>query len=363
MAFAIPSLDDVLERTRQAFKTNLPSADAYAWPSSIYVAAKVIAARVWEAFHRLEFIKDQAFILTATGTYLDRHAQQLGLSRNPAVAAEGDATGTSGTSGTVLPVGTLLINSLGYSYELQTAQTVAADGSVTLDLVSVETGVEYNLEAGTSLTFATAIAGAPTSVVVSSAAPVSGGAAEEEDEDLRIRLLQRIQNPPHTGTATDYERWTLEVPGVTRAWVGKNAFGAGTVGIWFAMDDTYANGIPTAADVATVQAYIDTLAPITANPVVFQAIADPLRIEITGLYPYSTTIAAKVRSEIESMIKEKASISTNGDTFYFRRSWIWQAVSNATGEEYHTVALPIEDFAVPVGYINTYEEAFVSITA
>ena len=73
MAWAIPSLADIAERTRTAFQTHLPAANLNVWPSAAAVSAKVIAARIFELFHRQDYVARQAFPLTASGEYLERH--------------------------------------------------------------------------------------------------------------------------------------------------------------------------------------------------------------------------------------------------------------------------------------------------
>ena len=46
---------------------------------------------------------------------------------------------------------------------------------------------------------------------------------------------------------------------------------------------------------------------------------------------------------------------------FIRVAWIWQAISNATGERYHTVALPHEDYEAPAGSIAVYDETYISM--
>ncbi len=45
---------------------------------------------------------------------------------------------------------------------------------------------------------------------------VASGADIEDDDDFRERVLEAYQNPPQGGNRTDYQRWALAVPGVTR---------------------------------------------------------------------------------------------------------------------------------------------------
>ena len=80
---------------------------------------------------------------------------------------------------------------------------------------------------------------------------MTGGTDTETDEQLRARILQRIQNPPMGGSAADYVAWALAVPGVTRAWAAPEQ-GIGTITVRFLMDDLRADddGWPTPADVA-----------------------------------------------------------------------------------------------------------------
>ncbi|MBI4800443.1 MAG: baseplate J/gp47 family protein, partial [Desulfarculus sp.] len=88
-------------------------------------------------------------------------------------------------------------------------------------------------------------------------AGLTGGADQEADAALLARLLYRIQTPPQGGAGSDYIRWALEVPGVTRAYVYPRRLGAGSVGLTVLMDDAAYGPIPSAEDVARVQAYID----------------------------------------------------------------------------------------------------------
>ena len=65
---------------------------------------------------------------------------------------------------------------------------------------------------------------------------VTGGTDAETDDQLRARILHRIQNPPMGGAQADYVTWALAVPGVTRAWAASEQ-GIGTMTVRFLMDD------------------------------------------------------------------------------------------------------------------------------
>ena len=62
--------------------------------SDIDIRMKVLAGEIFENEVNLDFIKRQIFASTAAGSYLDKHAEDRGLSRNGAVKARGEVTFT-----------------------------------------------------------------------------------------------------------------------------------------------------------------------------------------------------------------------------------------------------------------------------
>src|SRR6478736_4591283 len=87
---------------------------------------------------------------------------------------------------------------------------------------------------------------------------MTGGADTETDDQLRARVLFRIQQPPMGGDANDYVAWALAVPGVTRAWCSPLEMGMGTVTVRFMMDELRASngGFPLGEDIETVSDYL-----------------------------------------------------------------------------------------------------------
>lgn len=361
MTWSVPSLEDIAERTRTAFSTYLPGADARVFPSNVYASAKVIAGRVWELFLRQEFIALQAFPLTAVGLYLERHAQAYGISRHPAAQGTGELLITGGTAGTEVPIGSQYQTSDGRIYETTASVDIDSAGQATLPVQTLTASQSLDVEGGASMTALFSVTGIPATATVASNG-LQGGTAIESDADLRIRLLARIRFPPHAGTEADYISWAKSIPGVTRAWAAGSGLCPGGVVVYFAMDDLYDNGIPTATDVATVQAYINTLAPITANVSVLAPTPDPINIQITGLSPLKASVVTAIGLELQQMFRDKAQVSTLNDTQFLRASWIWQAVSNATGENYHTLSVPASDYQIAIGALPIYDVNQVQIT-
>jgi uncharacterized phage protein gp47/JayE len=73
---------------------------------------------------------------------------------------------------------------------------------------------------------------------------LTGGTDQETDDELRLRVLTRIRQPPMGGDADDYVAWALAVPGVTRAWCSPLEMGIGTVTVRVMCDDLRATGDP-----------------------------------------------------------------------------------------------------------------------
>src|SRR5262249_34671036 len=149
-------------------------------------------------------------------------------------------------------------------YETTLEAVTASSGSVDVPVRALDPGTVGNVDAGEFLSVSTTIAGVDANAEVVS---LAGGTDTENDDDLRIRVLERIRQPPQGGAAHDYVRWAKAVPGVTRAWVSPNEMGIGTVTVRVMIDDVRADndGFPHEADIAPVTAYIDTQRPVAVK--------------------------------------------------------------------------------------------------
>lgn len=340
MAFAIPDIKAMVQRARNAFRAETPGTDAWVWPNNIYVSAKVIGGAVWEVFGRLKWMDRQRFALTATGYELDRHGLDYGIGRKAASYAQGNVVVTVTTFPFTVPAGTTFTRTDGVTFTSTRSVDVGQYTlAATVPVVADSSGKGGNTVYGTPLT--TSLAN--VSAVNVDDVGLGQGADQETDDQLRVRILARKRYPPRGGSATDYEQWALSLPGVTRAFVKSNAFGRGTVGVWFLMDDTYVAGIPQQADVEAVQSYIDSVAPVTANVFAQAPIADCVDIVISGMVPDTQAVREAVAAELQSLFRRTAVVSTPGGLFTLYQSQVWQAISNATGEDHHKLVAPASD--------------------
>jgi uncharacterized phage protein gp47/JayE len=281
---------------------------------------------------------------TAEIEWLDRHGDIWLVNsdgttgRKQATLATGIVTAT-GVSGSTIPAGALLgaSGSQNATYQV-TATTVLGSGPTQVPVTALDAGTVGNLEPEDTMGFLAVPPGVDGSATVIT---MDGGADTETDDELRSRILRRIQQPPMGGDATDYENWALAVPGVTRAWAAPNGMGAGTVIVWFLMDDLRASddGWPTPADVSTVADYIDTVRPVTVKDCYVVAPTKQfLNIIIQNLVPNTTEAQGEIELSLQNMLKIKAA---PGQTIF--EAWISSAILNAPSVISFNMVTPTSD--------------------
>jgi uncharacterized phage protein gp47/JayE len=341
MTFNRPTLTQIVERSRADVDAMLPGADSRLRASMLDVLLRMHSGVAHGLYGKLDNDAEQILPDSADGEHLARWASIWGIQRKPAIAATGSAQG-SGANGTIIPAATFLVRSDGVRF-ISTSVVVIAGGVVAVPVAAEIAGADSNCPTGQALLMASPIVGVASQFAV--AAPgIVGGTAEEDDADLLARLLLRIRNPPHGGSRTDYLRWTLEVPEVTRAFVYPNWLGGGTVGIAFLMDGLV-DPIPQPADVAIVQGHIDLVRPVAANVTVFAPVAVPLNISIAA-QPPTPEVEAAITAELSDMMFREA--EPGGSILI---SHIREAISIAPGEFDHVLIAPTANLTAAPGHI------------
>lgn len=338
--FTIPSLDEISESNRQAINAEVPGANAHIFPSFLYAFSKALALMIRPLYLRLSKSSDQIFAASASPEFIPRHANEWGLARKPASFASGQLEITAAAA-LVITAGQTFTRTDGEIFETVQGASFALSGIYLIDIVSIRTG-----KFGNTAPF-TLFQSIPNATLRASEFGIVGGSDIESDNLLRGRVLFRKRNPPATGSVTDYMRWCMEVPGVTRAFVFPTIYGPGTVGITCLFDNVYPNGIPITAAIARVGAYLDSVAPAGAVRHMLVPVAVPINIHVSGILPASQQTLDNIRSEIREMFFEKATVSRPYDNATFSKSWIGQAVSNAIGEYRHVVMQPTNDVTIP----------------
>jgi uncharacterized phage protein gp47/JayE len=345
MSFVRPTLTKLISRARSDIQTRLPGADANIRRTVEDILARMSGGMAHSLHGHLVWLSKQLMPDTAEAEFATRWASIYGLTRTAAVAAAGDLTIT-GVNTTVCPAGTEWETSDGVLYTQDEDATISG-GSATASVTASEGGADGNQIVGTVLSLVSPVSGIDSDSVAIGTG-ITGGVDEEDDAALLVRTLLRIANPPKGGGPTDYEQWALEVAGVTRAWEYPNLDGLGTVGLYFVFDGNDPI-TPTVGEVATMQAYLDTKAPITADVNVYaptlQTVDFTIELDPGGLGADTAAIRASVQAELEDLILRTG--TTDGMTLLL--SQINEAISLATGEVDHTTAVPAANVTVPLG--------------
>lgn len=255
MPHVIPSISDIRDDQLRDIKNQLPDADTGS-DSDYFVRASAVASAVRGTYQDQQWIARQIFPDTADHDYLLMHASLYNITPKPASPAGGTMT-VSGTPGTPVPAG-LAFSYAGNTGITLTAGTTGSDGTLTVAVKATTPGVSGNVDAGTQATLTQPPAGISSKAVLQT---MTGGTDTERDDALLARLLEQIRRPPAGGNKYDYHRWAMEIPGVTAAYVYPLRRGLGTVDVVI----TSGNDLPSPETLATVQAHIDDVRPVTAK--------------------------------------------------------------------------------------------------
>jgi uncharacterized phage protein gp47/JayE len=348
MPWSTPTLKDMRRFTRDYVLSQL-GAKAMVPNSVLRIMSDAMAGLTHLAMLYLDWLAKQLLPDTAEREWLDRHGviwltnADGSKGRKAATYAKGWVRFT-GNIDTIIPTGTLLTGANGVQYQTTVQGRIGSNGLGDAPAYALANGSVGNMEDGTSFGLAGAITGIESAECYGD---MTGGIDEETDDQLRERILLRIQNPPMGGSQSDYIQWALAVPGVTRAWAACE-IGPGTMTVRFLMDDLHPPyGQPNQTDINLVSDYIDSKRPVTVKDCfVYPPTIQFYGITIKGLAKDDMTVRANIEASLRAMERKR---SGPGQTMY--RSWVDEAVSNAVGEEYHeltfTTTVPLAPAYMP----------------
>lgn len=354
----MPWVTPTLKQVRQFTRSNVLSAlggSAMIANNVVRVISDAMAGLAHLTLLYIDWLSKQLMPDTAETEWLDRHGQiwivnaDDTLGRKGATFAAGSVTVT-GYGGSVLPKGSRLSGTIqGFEYETVEEITIEQGAETPVLIRALDAGVNGNVDAGTSISLTSPPAGIDGAATVVS---LTGGTDEETDDQLRMRVLERIREPPMGGDKEDYVQWQLKVPGVTRAWSFPLEQGIGTVTVRFMMDDlragdfsTYTDnlnnvrgigdGYPTDGDITTVNTYLDTVRPVAVKDFFCEPPLPFLyNLTISNLESDDADVRAAIEASIRKMEIERV---IPGQTMW--RSWIDEAISIAAEEEHHDLSV------------------------
>jgi uncharacterized phage protein gp47/JayE len=341
MPFSRPTLAELREQTAADIELNKPGANARKRGFFLTAIANMIAGIAHGLYGKLEYIERQMFDVTADPENLRLRAAEYGILPIPAAYAEGDVRFT-GNAGVAIPAGVVLQAPDGTEYTT-TAGAVVPDPAdpVVVGVRALQPGVDGNRAVGETLLLKQSIPGIVQKVLVLEGG-IAGGADEEGDARLLVRLQERKAYPPGGGNRYDYARWGKAAHvDVSRVWVFPHENGAGSIVVRF-VADALSNPIPAAAVVAKVSDHILDVAPKDIKDLTVVApTAKTVNIELTATSPDTTAVRAAIEAELRDFFKRAAGV---GEKLYF--SQINEAISLAQGEVNHVLVEPAADVVV-----------------
>lgn len=339
MPFTRPTLQELITRTQGDLNSTFAAAgygaDSRIRRSLLWVTARVFAGG-WHAMYGvLDWLSRQILPSTSDDEQLVAQAALYGLTKRPPQASDGSVRLT-GTSGTVIPIGTELARSDGVIVETTAAGTLASS-EATIAAVAQEPGDEGNMELATALTLVSPIAGVDsTATAVAGGGGWSTGSDIETTTELRARLAARIRETPQGGAEGDYVAWALQVSGVTRARCLPEARGAGTVDVVFLhAEGTAPLGIPTSGQIAAVQTYLNAVAPVVADVLVRAPAVVDVDYTFDSLDADTVDVHNAIEAELTAMFAARALVSTT-----LSPSDSYTAISSADGVVGFDVSVP-----------------------
>lgn len=342
MPFERPTLPQLIDQGAAEFESRLPGVLARVRNSVIGVVNRVTAGGISALYKYVEWLSDQWWPDRAAPESLPDHGARWGINQLPAASATGTVQ-FAGANGSVIAIDTVVQRSDGTQYKTTAAGVIAA-GVANIAVQAAAAGQIGNAVIATALTLTTSIVG--VNAVATAQTALAGGADLEDVEAWRARILARIRKPPQGGAVYDYEAWALAVPGVTRAWVFPGEQGDGTVVVRFVRDDD-ASMIPDAGEVATVQAAIDAVRPVTAAVYALAPIATLQNYSIQ-LLPDTPAIRVAVEAELRELYRREAK---PGSTMLISHQR--EAISSSSGETDYVMTVPTTNQAHTTGQLPT----------
>lgn len=343
-----PTFTEILTRVQSDIDSRLEGADSHLRRSVLNTLSYIEAGTAHGLYGFIAFLARQIFPDSAEGEYLNRWGVIWGVERRQAVSAKGAVTFT-GDDGTVIPAGAELQRSDLTLFTTDATVTIAS-GVAVAQVTAEVAGEAGNTAQGSIFAFVSPIANIDSQALVNTGGLV-GGVDVEDDDSYLERLLERIQQPPQGGSAQDYVIWAKEIPGVTDVWVRPLEDGPGTVTVYFMMYDAYPDGVPESGDVATVQAHIEEVKPVTA----IVTVRAPIGVELDFTVDLTLNpgyVEADVEDAVEASLKDMLRRDAEpGGTINLSR--ITEAINLTEGVYSSIVTVPSGNVTVDDNEIST----------
>jgi uncharacterized phage protein gp47/JayE len=349
MAWPVTTISERELRLREGISTGLKLPAVPGRASNIGVISAEVSGEIDDIHQHIRYQAKQRFTKTADLDGLKTIAAEYGMAQKAETASVGAIT-FAGADGVTLEAGERWKHANGQFYVTSETVTIAG-GTATVSAQAEATGPAGNLAAGQSLSLVSPVSGVASNATVSTA--FADGRAIEAVEAFRARILYRQAKPPMGGSDADYVVWATEINGVDGVWVSPQAMGLNTVTVRIASYDQNGWPVPTENIRQGVATHIDGhINEITgqwegrpSGAQVFVVVIDDKLVDLdfSTLIPSDAKTLNAIASNVQSLFRRSGEPNQQ-----IRESWLRAAISAAVGEDYHTLASPIEGISLGV---------------
>lgn len=289
-------------------KTGILVADSADLAVRLYAAA----AQLESLYGYCDWALRQSFPQTATGDYLDLHAQMRQLSRKEEAQARGTLEfylPEALEQAVTVPRGTVATNAALVRF-VTTEDGVIPAGSLSCQVSAraEEAGESGNAPAGT----VTLLPQTPAYVQgCGNSAAFTGGQERETDEELRARVLKSFRHLSNGANLAFYETWALQYPGVEAVRVLPKRRGAGTVDILVCAR----GGVPSEELLEQMNEEILSLREIATDVQVFAPQTAPVSVDLT-IYPREEVTFSEAEAVVRRAVEDFFGGALLGKTVY-----------------------------------------------
>lgn len=234
-----------------------------------------ISIELENAYKIIEERFKNTFAETASGEYLDKIANEIGVTRRKATYSRGILK-LIGEIGTKIPKGSKFSSDT-FIFKTVDDCTINSEGYCNVEIIAEKAGLRCNLPSKSITKIPVTIPGL-NSIINEEA--MTGGFDEESDEDLRMRYFIKVREPLTSGNIYHYRKWALDVKGVGAVKVFPLWQGPGTVKL--VIIDINKN-IANQELIQRTKEYIEALRPIGAD------------VTVTTATPKNISISVKIK--------------------------------------------------------------------
>lgn len=304
--------NEIYERMKQKY---IEESDSdFDEASDIAIKMRVLAGEIYNAKVNFEWLKNQMFVTTASGEYLDYIAMQRGLERKQAKKAQGEITFSISQPidhTIIIPKGTVVATEDEIPMRFVTTEAEEITQGNTLVSIYAEAeqaGSKGNIKVGQAVV----LVSAPSEIeTVINYYDFEDGEDAESDMALRERIRKTFTSQSNGTNSAYYEQLAMSVSGIAKAGVVPKVRGVGTVNLYVCGKDEQVSD----EVLAEVQALVNRERELNVDVQVFHAGFKDYDLDVV-VVPKSGYSMAEITEKLTNAFKEYISTIPIGGKLY-----------------------------------------------